>query len=776
MDDTLAQLSGAKVFRKLDANSGFWQIPLAKESQPLTTFLTPFGRYCFNKMPFGISSAPEHFQKRMSRILEGLEGVLCLMDDVLVFGRDKEEHRRRLMAVLKKIEAAGVTLNPNKCEFGKTQLKFLGHLIDENGIRADPDKTSAIVKMEPPTNISELRRFMGMVNQHGKFSQNLADLTQPLRQLLSKKSTWLWGPDQDQAFANVKAELSKPTVLALYNPLAPTKVCADASSYGLGAVLMQESDSAWRPVAYASRSMNDTEKRYAQIEKEALASTWACEIFASYILGMKFHLETDHKPLVPLLGSKHLDDLPPRVLRFRLRLMRFSYTISHVPGKLLYTADTLSRSPLKSDENDSRLQEEAEAIMDTCVAHLPVSAVRLNDYRKAQATSSICSKVIKFCQEGWPEKKNLQPDIRPYWNARSELTVDQSNLLLHGKRLVIPKSLQKQTLGKIHSGHQGVQRCRLRANTSVWWPGLSHELENMVKQCHSCARDHNPRKEPMIPPELPQYPWQKIGTDLFHLKGVTYLVVVDYFSRYPEVQKLSNTTSNGIITALKSIFSRLGIPEVIVSDNGPQYAAQEFSEFAKAYNFNHITSSPLFPQSNGQAERTVQTVKKLLKESPDPYMALLTYRSTPFPWCNLCPAELLMGRRVRTNLPLLSDQLVPEWKFMDGFKSSNRAFKEQQKSNYDRRHRTQTLPPIPADSDVWITSGYQPQPAVVVTPAATPRSYVVETPSGQVRRNRQHLNVVPQQPEPIEPPDSPIPSRIMTRSRTGTELHPPARL
>ena len=207
---------------------GFWQIHLSRKSRPLT-----FGRYWFNKMPFGISSAPKHFQKRMSKILLGLHGVLCLIDDVMVFGSDTKEHNERLTAALKRIETTGVTLNPIKCQFGKTQLKFLGHLIDHEEIQADPDKTSAITEMEPPTNISELQRLMGMVNQLGKFSPNLADLTHPLRQLLSTKSTWLWGPDQDRAFAGIKTELAKPTVLALYDPKAPAKVCADASSYGL---------------------------------------------------------------------------------------------------------------------------------------------------------------------------------------------------------------------------------------------------------------------------------------------------------------------------------------------------------------------------------------------------------------------------------------------------------------------------------------------------------------------------------------------------------------
>ena len=199
VDETLAQLTGAKVFSKLDANSGFWQIPLSPQSRLLTTFITPFGRFCFNKLPFGICSAPEHFQKRMSAILAGLEGVLCLMDDVLIFGSNKGEHDSRLKVVLERIQKAGVTLNSLKCEFGKSNLIFLGHLIDSSGIQADPQKTSAITDIPPPNNVTELRRFMGMANQLGKFSNKLAELTQPLRELLSKKNQWLWGPAQGQA-------------------------------------------------------------------------------------------------------------------------------------------------------------------------------------------------------------------------------------------------------------------------------------------------------------------------------------------------------------------------------------------------------------------------------------------------------------------------------------------------------------------------------------------------------------------------------------------------
>eukprot|EP00731_Ephydatia_muelleri_P032552 Em0024g96a len=599
VDETLAQLAGAKIFSKLDANSGFWQIPLTERSKLLTTFITPFGRYYFHKLPFGICSAPEHFQKRMSKILAGLEGVLCQMDDVLVFGRDKEEHNARLIAALNRIRDAGVTLNREKCEFEKGKLLFLGHVIDQHGIQADPEKTSAIEGLSSPSNITELRRFLGMANQMGKFSPNLAQVTQPLRELLSKNRTWQWGCAQEEAFAQVKAELCKPTVLAFYTPDAPTKLSADASSHGLGAVLLQRSDGEWKPVAYASRSMSDTEKRYAQIEKEALATVWACDKFASYIVGLKVHIETDHKPLVPLLGSKHLDTLPPRILRFRLRLARFDFTIQHVPGKLLCTADALSRAPGPITKADMRLEEEAEHIMEVCIKHLPAI--------------------------------------------------------------------------------------------------------------------------------LPDYPWQSVAMDLFVLNGVNYVVIVDYFSRYPEVIKLSSTTSNTVIDAVKAVFSRHGIPESVRSDSGPQFSSHEFAKFAASYGFKHTTSSPYFPQSNGLAERTVQTVKNILKGNQDPYLAILTYRSTQLPWCGLSPAQLLMGRQLRTNLPQTLEHLKPEWPYLLRFQEQDLEFKSHQKSNYDRHHRVYQLPDIPDQTEVWITTDKsKPTPGIVVGKAGAPRSYIVE--------------------------------------------------
>lgn len=300
-----------------------------------------------------------------------------------------------------------------------------------------------------------------------------------------------------------------------------------------------------------------------------------------------------------------------------------------------------------------------------------------------------------------------------------------------------------------------------------------------MKECRTCAKESSLKAAPMIASKLPDYPWQKIGTDLFQLKGVTYLLLVDYFSRYPEIHKLKTTNSSEVIKVMKTVFARFGIPEIVLSDNGPQYASQKFRDFGGSYGFKHITSSPLYPQSNGQAERTVKTIKKLLRLSEDPEMALLTYRSTPFPWCGLSPAELLMGRRLRSNIPLQTSQLVPTWNYLDKFKKDNRHFKEMQKEHFDRRHRTKELPELPTDQDVWVRTG-RPEPAKVIRPADTPRSYIVHTDTGQeLRRNRQHLVEQPGQDQPQsrtmdqEQPREREP--IQTRSKTGTRINPPER-
>ena len=226
-----------------------------------------------------------------------------MMDDIIIFGVSSEEHDARVRAVFRRLEDNGVTLNFDKCEFAKSGITYLGQVVSADGIRADPPKVRAIKQMQQPKHVGDIRRFLGMANQLAKFIPNMSTVTQPLRDLLQKKNRCTWGPNQQRAFNLVKDKLSKTHVLALYDPNRETTVSADASSYGLGAVLRQRTNGTLRPVAYASRAMTPTEQRFSQIEKEALATTWSLERFTDYLYGMSFHVETDHKPLVSLLSS-----------------------------------------------------------------------------------------------------------------------------------------------------------------------------------------------------------------------------------------------------------------------------------------------------------------------------------------------------------------------------------------------------------------------------------------------------------------------------------------
>ena len=284
-------------------NFGFWQIPLVRSSQELTTFIVLFGIYCFRSLPFGITSSPEHFQKRMHKVLEELPGVLCMIDDIIIFRESSDEHNARVRGVFRHLEDSGVTLYFEKCEFARSSIKYLGHVVSADDISADPSMVRAIKHMQQPKDIGDIRRFLGMANQLGKFIPNISTVSQPLMDLLQKKNRRTWGRSQQRAFDLMKDELSKTHVLTLHDPNRQTTVSADTSSYRLGAVLRQRPNGTLRPVAYASRAMTPTEQRYSQIEKEALATTWSLERFTDYLYGMSIHVETGHKPLVSLLSS-----------------------------------------------------------------------------------------------------------------------------------------------------------------------------------------------------------------------------------------------------------------------------------------------------------------------------------------------------------------------------------------------------------------------------------------------------------------------------------------
>ena len=324
-------------------------------------------------------------------------------------------------------------------------------------------------------------------------------------------------------------------------------------------------------------------------------------------------------------------------------------------------------------------------------------------------------------------------------------------------------------------------KCRERSRQSVWWPRLSTQIEEMIADCPICTRTHYNNAEPLLPTSLPDLRWQMVATDLYVRKEHTYILVVDYYSRYIETALLRDTTSQGVIQQLKSIFARHGIPEQVMSDNGPQFSSEAFTNFAKTFDFTHVTSSPHFPQSNGEAERAVKTMKNLLEKADDPYLAILAYRSTPLR-NGYSPAELLMNRRLRSNIPIIRDLLKPCVSDLTMLKKVEKQGRNRMKEYHDRRHSARDLPCLDPGARVWVPDQMVYDKVIERSESTTPRSYMIETPTNTIRRNRRHLNHIPdavarekppeEQHVPPQQEEQPVPSQQVSPSREHPEQSP----
>lgn len=740
-EEMIAQLKGAKHFSKLDAAQGFWQLELDDASSHLCTFITPFGRYRYKRLPFGISSAPEVYHKTVSQIFDGLEGVSTFADDIIVWGCTEEEHEKNLRAVLDRLQKKNLKLNKDKCELFATELTFIGDRVSADGVKIDPEKVKVVQEMEPPTNKKELQQFLGMINYLIKWIPDCATKTAPLRQLLLDRNAWVWESHQQEAFERLKADLTSAPVLQYYDPSLPVKISADASSFGLGFVLLQLKDEDWRPVAYGSRSLTDTEKNWAQIERELLAVTVGCEHFHQYLYGRRFLAETDHRPLLGV-DKKPLSDCTLRLQRLRLRLQKYDFDLMYTPGKFMYVADALSRCTT-SDSKCRTVEEDIDLHVALVMECLPMTDSRLEELHQACQSDREVRLLIHHIINGWPTyRSDCEPSLQAYWGIRHELST-ANGLVFRGTRVIVPKDLRPQFLTKIHEGHMGIEKCRRRARQAVYWPNMNADVEVMVKSCNECLKySASQPREPLKPHDVPTRPFQKVGIDLCTLNSKNYLVIVDYFSCYPEVFLMTCTTARSVIKVLKQTFARFGIPSILCSDNGPQFVNAEMECFARDWGFCHVTSSPYNPKSNGMAESAVKVIKQLLKKcnesNQDLYKGLLAYRNTPLTASTKSPAQLLMGRRLSEPLFLHPSTLTDEDN--DADVSAKLEDRESQQAVYNQH--TQPLPELPIGSRVRVQDHASKDWATraQVTDQVGPRSYEVTTSDGaHLRRNRQQL-------------------------------------
>jgi len=536
--------------------------------------------------------------------------------------------------------------------------------------------------------------------------------------------------------------LSQP-VLTYFDPCKPITLQVDASKHGLGAALLQEG----RPVAFASKSLNATEVNYAQIEKELYAILFGCRRFHQYIYGHKVVVQSDHKPLESIM-KKPLGVAPPRLQRMLLQLQKYDIEVVHVSGKNIPVADTLSRKFLPAQEDDNDLIEDINAQVHCILSTLPVSDNKMQQLRLATADDPQMQELRAAVQDGWPEvRQECRASITEFWNFRDELSI-MEGIIFKGSRILVPTALRPEMIDIVHSSHLGAEKTKERAREILFWPGMAKDIDNKVASCPICAttRPSNP-KEPLLSHEVPSRPWQKLATDIFTWEKRRFLVTVDYYSRFFEVDELTTTTSHAVIRKLSAHFARHGIPETLISDNGPQFTSAEFAAFAAEWDFHHVTSSPAYPQSNGLAEKTVQTVKNIMTRSKadgrKPLFAILEYRNTPVD--NLAsPAQLLMGRRLQSILPSAPRHLEPATVDPATVIARRKQLQAKQKQYYDRSARPQEALTSgdkvyfqPSKGEKWI-------PACVTAKAGTPRSYILKTDNGQTyRRNRRFIKRIP---------------------------------
>ncbi|UYV65479.1 K02A2.6-like [Cordylochernes scorpioides] len=412
-----------------------------------------------------------------------------------------------------------------------------------------------------------------------------------------------------------------------------------------------------------------------------------------------------------------------------------SFHAMHIPRKELLDADALSRQPLLTTEGGED-ERPTSAHINAVLSSITDKDEMLTKIFEAQQEDTTLKAVVNYLEQGWPDKKKMLQALLSYWHVKDELGV-QNGLLMRSCRLVIPASMKLEILDKLHAGHFGITKPRLRARETVWWPGISEEIAETVRKCSVCIQEAVSKHEPLIPTNFPTRPWQKIGMDLFKFENKWYLVVIDYYSRFPEIIQLDRLTANVVVRSCKSIFARHGIPETVVSDNGTQFgAAREFANFARQYGFTHVTSSPRFPQSNGMAEAGVKIANLILKKNQDPSLGLLEYRSTPLE-NGYSPAELLMGRKLRTTLPIAPENLNSRLVDSQTLKRKEGRRRKDMKSRYDRRCGATDMEELSEGDTVWIKD--MRIWGIVKQKASTPRSYMVDILVGTVRRNRLHL-------------------------------------
>lgn len=695
--DIIDRLGNSKYFSTLDLASGFHQIELKEEDKPKTAFSTDSHHFEFSRMPFGLKNAPSTFSLLMSTVLSGLIGKICFvyLDDIVIFSSTVSEHIERLKQVFDRLKQHNLLLQPDKCNFLQEEIQYLGHVINREGVKPDPAKVECVQKFPQPKNAKDIKSFLGLAGYYRRFIPQFAKIAKPLNSLLKKDEIFEWKTPQNEAFTKIKEIITSEPILQFPDFSKEFILTTDASMIALGAVLSQGEIGKDKPIAFASRTLNKSEKNYSTTDREILACVWATAHFRPYLYGRKFTILTDHRPLKWLFNVK---DPGSRLIRWRLKLEEYEYNIEYKPGSQNVVADALSRVEIKTTNQLARQDE--------------------NPSNEIESKTEI---------EEQPIASSNTSESQP---SDEDVYIDK-----HGNRRqwIKDPNTQRQLLKELHDnptgGHQGQRRTLDILKLKYYWKNMKQDVNRYIETCTSCnERKTNPKdklKAPMVVTNTPSKVFDTLHVDIVGPLTVTdnknkYLLTFqDSFSKYPEAIPIPDQTAETIAKYfVKEIICKHGTPRTLISDQGSNFMSDLFKECCKLLKIEKLRTTAFHPQSNGQVERFHRNLIDYLshyvnKEQSDwdewvPF-ALLAYRATPQSTTGFSPFFMVHGREPElpseiifdstpTQIDLSENDYVLEitTRLKEAFKVARQRIiksKEQSKTRYDQNSVDKTFQP-----------------------------------------------------------------------------------
>ena len=731
----------------LDAVDGYHSVLLDEESQPLTTFITEWGRFMYTRMPQGFIAAGDAYTSRYDEIIAEVPRKVKIVDDVLLHDVEIKQAFYHTFDFLSLAHKNGVVLNISKFQFCEMEVDFAGLRITSKGVAPSKSMLSAIAEFPEPSNLTDARSWFGLVNQVA-WAYSLGPVMQPFRELIKSKAEFQWNATLQKAFIeskNIIIQLVREGV-STFDINRVTCLAPDWSKQGMGFLLLQKYCSCpltkapvccadgWHLVFAGSRFCTDAESRYAPIEGEASAIAWALNKCRMYVMGSpNLLVVTDHAPLLGIFGNRDLGKIAnPRLLKLKEKTLLFRFNIQHCPGKWHRGSDAVSRNiggfrPVlevcaiaPSDEEDEMsVDVECHYKMASVEAIASYSdeigVISPDEVRSHGLADSTYTTLISQVRNGFPNnRRSLDPLIRDFWEVRHRLSVDDG-LAMVDQRIVIPSNLRDRVLKCLHAAHQGVVGMKSRANATVFWPGIEASIKNYRDICSTCIRIAPTQpKEPLILTKSPDWPFQKIVMDMFFVEHHMYLACADRFTGWLILYHLppGGGTARNLICICRQIFQAYGVPEEISRDGGPPMQSKQFSDFLDAWKVRNRVSSASYPQSNGRAELAVKAAKRIVHnnvlssgslDTDRAARAILQYRNTPIQGIGLSPAQLLLHRQLRDCIPAHPSLYKPHKEWV-------RAGYERERLLHDRNARlileynrkAHNLPPLEVGDNVMV--------------------------------------------------------------------------